>query len=98
MPPVIGQVEGVAGADGDSVRPLEEPLSPGSQKIPLPVKDHEGVFSPAENIDPVPRVHRRIDDLEKPPPLGKLGPFGMGFIGKFSSAHSDRHIFPLFMP
>ena len=68
---VVGQVDRVVGADGDAVRPREQPLAPGAQELAVPVEDDDRMLAAVEDVHAVARVDGDADGLDEAPAGGQ---------------------------
>ena len=90
---VLDQVAEAVRADVDAVGPLgEHALSPGFQKVAIPVEDDHGMPSPIEEVHVVRGVHGHTGYIHQGPAFRELLPTLHGLENQVSAAQCHGHV------
>lgn len=86
---VVGAEHRVIRRDRDPVRPREQTLAPRTEKVPLAVKDREGMLASAKHENSVSRIGSDADHLNHVPVRRPARPIGDDAISKLPGTEID---------
>ena len=71
---VVGEKNRLVGADGGAVRPIENAVAPGAQKVTVAVEDDDRMLAARETVDLIFPIDCDRRDFVKIPVAGQFAP------------------------
>src|SRR5688572_31985305 len=86
---VVGEKDRVVRPDGRAVRPFEDAVAPGAQKIAVPIEHDDRMFSAREAVNLIFVIHGYGGDFMKRPIVRQLAPTFDHFVTVLTASYDD---------
>ena len=91
MPTVVGQIQRVIDVNMQAVWTRILTLTPGAQKVAIPIKHDHRMRATVKNVDLIPTVGADRGNVTKLPAIGQFRPVFDHLVTMLTSAQNDGH-------